>query len=448
LEHVFCGFCVFWVILGSPGKNNQNMDYLVKWLCQQDAHQNYVQKDVLYRPRCFSKVWLLKEFQEFVNLGLNVNLNDMKGQVWKLVRFCVVFYTLWGDQVKNSCTGVPACSLCIVFYTLWSNVSITTFAVQDCPRWAFVLRFTRFEVLSVQQTWLRGSARMKLLHRVLHASRWYQCNKDGCSWVPTWSFLHCVLYTRFEAIWVHQSWLRGSARMKFFYRVLHPCSRYQYNKVGCAGVPSVPKLVARGCPCDTFVVFCTLLGHRCNNICWGDVSVTEYFVRSARFELLYSVLHAFRRCQCNKLDWCASARMELLCCILLTLRQYQCKRWLHGSARMKLLHFVLHTSRRYQCNKVDCVGVHALGFCIVFYTLWGDIRVANICILASWPKVDLRTLGDSLTRLGLEGFLLSNLKGSGLWLPAEVPPVSGHSFPRASRAWFPQPEVLVLKFPS
>jgi len=54
----------------------------------------------------------------------------------------------------------------------------------------------------------------------------------------------------------------------------------------------------------------------------------------------------------------------------------------------------------------------------------------------------------SQTRLSLEGFLLNYLKGSGTQPPAEVPPTPASWFPRASRAWFPQPEVLVLKFPS
>ena len=60
----------------SPWTFFQKVDNLVKWLCQQDAHRNSVQKDVLFRLSCFFKVWFLKEFLDFVNPGQNVNLND------------------------------------------------------------------------------------------------------------------------------------------------------------------------------------------------------------------------------------------------------------------------------------------------------------------------------------------------------------------------------------
>ena len=53
----------------------------------------------------------------------------------------------------------------------------------------------------------------------------------------------------------------------------------------------------------------------------------------------------------------------------------------------------------------------------------------------------------SLTRLVLEGFLLSILKVSGLSSPQKVPPGSGAGSP-GLRSLVPQPQVLVLKFPS
>jgi len=65
----------------------------------------------------------------------------------------------------------------------------------------------------------------------------------------------------------------------------------------------------------------------------------------------------------------------------------------------------------------------------------------------------LHTFVFSLTRLCLEGFLLSILKVSGWLWPAEVPPPPTSRFPQlwaevppASGAWFLQAQVLVLKF--
>ena len=41
------------------------------------------------------------------------------------------------------------------------------------------------------------------------------------------------------------------------------------------------------------------------------------------------------------------------------------------SARIEFLYCVLHALRRCHCNIVGSAGVPVLGFCIVFYTLWG-----------------------------------------------------------------------------
>ena len=59
----------------------QKVGNQIKWLCQLDAHRNSLQKDVPYRPRCSSKVWFLKQFLDFANLGLNVNLKN-RGWSW------------------------------------------------------------------------------------------------------------------------------------------------------------------------------------------------------------------------------------------------------------------------------------------------------------------------------------------------------------------------------
>jgi len=52
LEHAFCGFCDFWVIL-APLAFFPNMADLIKWLCQQDARRNSVQEAGSNAPRCF-----------------------------------------------------------------------------------------------------------------------------------------------------------------------------------------------------------------------------------------------------------------------------------------------------------------------------------------------------------------------------------------------------------
>ena len=49
------GACILWMLsllsdCSVPLQKNQNMVDLLKWLCQQDAHQNPVQKDVLHCP--------------------------------------------------------------------------------------------------------------------------------------------------------------------------------------------------------------------------------------------------------------------------------------------------------------------------------------------------------------------------------------------------------------
>ena len=73
--------CILWILpifidLRPSWSFCQKVGNLIKWLCQLDAHRNSLQKDVLYRPRCFSKVWFLKQFLDFANLGLNVNLKN------------------------------------------------------------------------------------------------------------------------------------------------------------------------------------------------------------------------------------------------------------------------------------------------------------------------------------------------------------------------------------
>jgi len=102
--------------------------------------------------------------------------------------------------------GVLALSFCIVFHKLCVDVTATKLVPRECPYLAFVLCFTRFEVMSLQQSWFRGSARIevpycfyalcgdvtatKLVPRycgiqtlccVLHAMRRYHCNKVGCA---------------------------------------------------------------------------------------------------------------------------------------------------------------------------------------------------------------------------------------------------------------------------
>ena len=66
---ICCQFETHWTFF-------QKVSNLIKWLCQLDAHRNSLQKDVLFCPRCFFKVWILKQFLDFANLGLNVNLKN------------------------------------------------------------------------------------------------------------------------------------------------------------------------------------------------------------------------------------------------------------------------------------------------------------------------------------------------------------------------------------
>ena len=74
----------------------------------------------------------------------------------------------------------------------------------------FVLRFTRLEAMSLQQSWFRGSARIEFL---------------------------VLCFTRFEAMSLQHSWFRGSARIELLYCVLHAWRRCHCNKVCSAGVP-------------------------------------------------------------------------------------------------------------------------------------------------------------------------------------------------------------------
>ena len=49
-----------------------------------------------------------------------------------------------------------------------------------------------------------------------------------------------------------------------------------------------------------------------------------------------------------------------------------------GSARIELLYCVSQTLWRCHCNIVGSAGVPVLGFCIVFYTLWGHVTATKL----------------------------------------------------------------------
>jgi len=297
---------------------------------------------------------------------------------------CVLHALRRSYQCTNvGCAGVPAWSFCIAFYTLWGDISAPKLVAGECRHEAFAFDFTRFEAISVHQSRLRGSTRMKLLHCVLQALRRYQCTNVGCVGVLAWSFT--LSFARFEAISVHQCWLRRSAGMKLLHCVLHALRWYQCTKVGCVGVPTW----------SFCIVFYRL---------WGDTSVTKLVAGSAGMKLLHCVLHALRRYQCTQLV-ARECRRECFCIVFYVLwddisasklvarecrheafalcfRRFEVisihQSWLRSSACMELLHCVLDTLRRYQCNKVGCTGVSAWSFCIVFYTLWGDVSAPTL----------------------------------------------------------------------
>jgi len=56
--------------------NFTNMADLFKWLCQQDAHRNSVQKDVLYHPHIVPKSHSLNNSCGYRTFCQNVNLNS------------------------------------------------------------------------------------------------------------------------------------------------------------------------------------------------------------------------------------------------------------------------------------------------------------------------------------------------------------------------------------
>ena len=95
---------------------------------------------------------------------------------------------------------------------------------------------------------------------------------------------------------MQQGLSHGSVCIQFLYSVLHALARYPCNKVGCAGLP-----VLSFC-----IVFYTLS---------GGISVTKLVARSAHIKLLYRVLHALRRYQCNKLG-CAGVATLSLCIVV------------------------------------------------------------------------------------------------------------------------------------
>jgi len=178
---------------------------------------------------------------------VSVHQSLWRGSAGMKLLHCVLHALRRYQCTKVGCARVLARNFCIVFYTLWDDISVTKLVAWECPHGAFALCFTQFEAISVHRSWLRGSAGMKLLHCALNALRRYQCTKVGCTGVPAWSFcivfymlwvhitklvacecLHwsfVLCFTRFEAIPVRQSWLRGSARMTLLYCVLHAWRR-------------------------------------------------------------------------------------------------------------------------------------------------------------------------------------------------------------------------------
>jgi len=353
--------------------------------------------------------------------AMSVHQRWLRGSACMKLLHCVLHALRRYQCTKVGCAGVLAWSFCIVFYTLWV---VTKLVVQECPHGVFALCFTRFEVISMHQRLWCGSAGMKRLHCVLYALRRYQCAKVGCAGVPVRSFC-IVFYTLWGDISVKQSCLRGSARMELLHCVLHTLRRYQCTKVGCVGVPawsfyivfyrlwgdaSETKLVAWECQYEAFASCFTPL--------WGDISAPSFSIAfymlwgnimhqgwlrwSPRMEFLHRVLHALRQYQSNKVG-CAGV-LAWSFCIVFYLRRYRCTNvgcagvpaWifcivftrfeaisvhqsgLHGSAGIKLLHCVLYALRRYQCNKAGCTGVPPWIFCIVFYTLWGYIRAPKL----------------------------------------------------------------------
>ena len=76
LEHVFCGFCDFWAISRSPGKK------IKIWPIWSNDYARKTRIEILCKKTCYNapyhffKVWFLKQFLDFANLGLNVNLKN------------------------------------------------------------------------------------------------------------------------------------------------------------------------------------------------------------------------------------------------------------------------------------------------------------------------------------------------------------------------------------
>ena len=89
--------------------------------------------------------------------------------------------------------------------------------------------------MPLQHSWFRGSARIEFWYCVLHALRRCHCNIVGSAGVPVLNFV--LRFTRLEAMSLQQSWFRASARIEFLYGVLHALRRCHCNIVGSVGVP-------------------------------------------------------------------------------------------------------------------------------------------------------------------------------------------------------------------
>ena len=76
LEHVFCGFCDFWAISRSPGKKIKIWPILSNDYARKTRIEIISKKTCYNAPYIFFKVWFLKQFLDFANLGLNVNLKN------------------------------------------------------------------------------------------------------------------------------------------------------------------------------------------------------------------------------------------------------------------------------------------------------------------------------------------------------------------------------------